>query len=81
MCDRNVTDFEDRWAPPIDINQNVQGNAYVDPNDTQRRLDIFSQVKAATVVPAVETNTNDSSETENDEDLSEVSTFSYCHRK
>ncbi|CAF1449602.1 unnamed protein product [Adineta ricciae] len=68
----NVTDFEDRWSPPMDINQNSQENTYIDPKDTQRRLDIFSQVKAATVVPAVEANTNDSSETENEEDLSEV---------
>ena len=65
----------------MDISQNIQENTYIDPKDTQRRLDIFAQVKAATVVPAVEANANDSSETENDEDLSEVSAFSYCHRK
>jgi hypothetical protein len=52
-------------------------NTYINPTDTQRRLDIFSNVKAATVLPAVETNINDSDEQETKADLSKVSILSY----
>jgi len=46
-------------------------NAYINPTETQRRLDIFSNVKAATVLPAMEGNLSDSDE-EKSKDLSEV---------
>jgi len=78
---RNVTEFEDRWAPPVNGNQIAQMNTYINPTETQRRLDIFSNVKAATVPPAVETNLSDSDEETNKRDLSEVSTLSFYCRK
>lgn len=48
-------------------------NTYVNPIDAQRRLDIFSEVKAATLVPAVEANNTESDGDSEDEKLSEVS--------
>jgi hypothetical protein len=78
---RNVTEFEDRWTQQANANQMAEMNTYINPTETQRRLDIFSNVKAATVVPAVKTNLNDSDEEENNENLSEVSALSfYCRR-
>ncbi|CAF1014336.1 unnamed protein product [Rotaria sordida] len=67
----NVTEFEDRWSQPVNANQATEMNTYINPIETQRRLDIFSNVKAATILPAVETNRNDSNEEENKGDLSE----------
>jgi len=52
-------------------------NTYVNPKETQRHLDIFSHVKAATILPAVETNVNDSDEEDNKGNLSEVSILSF----
>ena len=74
---RNVTEFEERWSQPVNTNQVAEMNTYVNPAETQRRLDIFSNVKAATVLPPVETNPNDTDE-EKSKDLSEVSIFSLC---
>ncbi|UJR13403.1 hypothetical protein I4U23_000418 [Adineta vaga] len=68
----NVTEFEERWSQPIASQARTENNTYINPKDAQRRLDVFSQVKAATIIPAVETNINDSVETKNDENLSEV---------
>ena len=78
---RNVTEFEDRWTQPVHTNQITEMNTYVNPTEAQRRLDVFSHVKAATVLSAVETNLTDSDEEKNKEDLSEVSSLSLCYRK
>jgi hypothetical protein len=51
-------------------------NTYVNPKEAQRSLDIFSNVKAATLLPAMETNVNDTDENKNKGDLSEVSVLS-----
>jgi hypothetical protein len=74
---RNVTEYEDRWAQPVNSNQLAEMNTYVNPNETQRRLDIFSHVKAASVLPAVDVNVTDTDEETTKEDLSEVSTLSF----
>jgi len=74
---RNVTEFEDRWSQSVNANQITEMNTYINPAETQRRLDIFSNVKAATVLPAVETNITDSDEEETKADLSKVSISSF----
>jgi hypothetical protein len=74
---RNVTEFEDRWTQSVTANQITEMNTYINPTETQRRLDIFSNVKAATVLPAVETNITDSDEEETKADLSKVSISSF----
>ena len=58
----------------------VEMNTYVNPKETQRSLDIFSNVKAATVLSTVETNISDTNEEENKGDSSEVSVLSFSHR-
>jgi hypothetical protein len=73
---RNVTEFEDRWTHPANPNQIAEMNTYINPTETQRRLDIFSNVKAATVVQAVKTNLSDSDEEKVKENLPEVFTLS-----
>ncbi len=73
---RNVTEFEDRWTHPANPNQITEMNTYINPTETQRRLDIFSNVKAATVVQAVKTNLSDSDEEKVKENLPEVFTLS-----
>ncbi len=75
---RNVTEFEDRWNQPVNTNQIAEMNTYVNPTETQRRLDIFSQVKAATLLPAVDASLTDSDEEQVKEDLTEVSILSFC---
>ncbi|CAF4816780.1 unnamed protein product [Rotaria sp. Silwood1] len=67
----NVTEFEDRWTKPVNTNQVTEMNTYVNPMETQQRLDIFSNVKAATILPAVEINHNNSNEEKIKKDLSE----------
>ncbi|CAF3813699.1 unnamed protein product [Rotaria sp. Silwood1] len=69
--EKNVTEFEDRWTKPVNTNQVTEMNTYVNPMETQQRLDIFSNVKAATILPAVETNHNNSNEEKIKKDLSE----------
>ena len=73
---RNVTEFEDRWTQPINPNPIMEMNTYVNPAETQRKLNIFSNVKAATV--AVETNNKKKQEEEEqktDLDLTKVVVF------
>ncbi|CAF4469697.1 unnamed protein product, partial [Rotaria sp. Silwood2] len=67
----NVTEFEDRWTQPVNTNQVAEMNTYINPTETQRRLDIFSNVKAATVLPVVETNHIGSNDEKSKRDLSE----------
>jgi len=52
-------------------------NAYINPTETQRRLDVFSQVKAASVLPAVDANLKESNEEEIKQNLTEVSILYY----
>jgi hypothetical protein len=68
---RNVTEFEDRWSQQIGPSSVMETNTYVNPAETQRRLDIFSNVKAATVLPAMEINSTDADQ-DTGKDLSEV---------
>lgn len=70
-----MTEFEDRWVQPTTTNQMAEMNTYINPKETQRRLDIFSNVKAATLGPAVETNRSDSDEEANKKALTEVATM------
>ena len=62
---------------PFDVHQVAEGRGYVNDKDTQRTLDMFSNVKAATVVSTVETthaaDAKDGNEEGNKkEDLAEV---------
>jgi len=70
---RNVTEFDERWsqsAPGSDISEM---NSYINSQETQRRLDIFSSVKAASVLPSADAATDDTSvDVNNKIDLSEV---------
>ncbi|CAF1447071.1 unnamed protein product [Adineta steineri] len=68
----NVTEFEDRWIQPMSTTQAAERNTFINPKETQRRLDVFSNVKAATILPAVEANSNDSNEENDEKNLSEV---------
>lgn len=61
---RNVNEFEDRYAQPTDASVIASSNRYIDSNDAQKRLNIFSNVKAANVLPTTEVK---------QEELSEVS--------
>lgn len=51
----------------MDPNEISSENSYINPKEAQRQLNIFSNVKAATVLPA--------SEIKQEEDLPEVDTF------
>lgn len=66
---RNVAEFDERWSQPMDTNEVSSANSYVNPKETQRSLNIFSNVKAATVLPAMDIK-------EEEGDLPEVDIFS-----
>ena len=63
-CFSNVTEFEERFTQPLETSEISLTNRYIDPEETQRRLNVFSNVKAATVLPATEV--------KQEEDLPEV---------
>lgn len=74
-----MTEFEERWSQTVNPNQVTEMNTYINPIETQRRLDIFSDVKAATVLPAMEGNSTDTDEEENSKNLSEVNRKDLIH--
>ncbi|CAF3058889.1 unnamed protein product [Rotaria socialis] len=58
----NVSEFEDRWSQPVNTNQMVATNSYINRKETEKRLEIFSNVKAATHLNEIGTNTNTSNQ-------------------
>ncbi|CAF4283610.1 unnamed protein product, partial [Rotaria magnacalcarata] len=58
----NVSEFEDRWSQPVNTNQTVEMNSYFDRKDAEKRLEIFSNVKAATNSNEIEANENTSNQ-------------------
>jgi len=44
----NISEYEDRWTQSMHLSPNTESNSFINSSETQRSLDIFSDVKAAT---------------------------------